>query len=808
MASSVDNSNTAVNGHAQHHTTDDNVVQPSPFGPSSMDLSRHMSMPDISMNQMQYDINHAQQTPMSQFGTGQLYSTSYSPMQEFPTPITGGQMSGQVYDPQLVAMNQQMVASEMMPEAFGQQPNTNNLVDHPPDILQFWLSQADDNFGYASMNFPDPPDDSYQQRNDLVPMQPPPRPTTVSEVSDATSTSNIPNERFARVESCWRAETDRTQRMGPTLWEDVLASPGHNLFTAPNTSAPPAMSKSDSRWGIGAELKQRLDMEFGMSAHRDAETGQDSFPRPNNLGVPPPEVLDICLDAYFRRFHSLAPFVHMPTFVASSAPLPLLYAMCLVGLSAVKQNVGGNYMKHAFKNILRRVMRDLATDATTTTPAGRKLSTYAAGCLTLNLAALSGDQDQIAQAQVLHASLLSSAQKQGLFSVQEVRLDRSWALSKDDQAKWSGWTRLDSVKRLTVCLLTTDWWFSAYSSTSPTVRPESISICIPAHNDLFKAESYTSWKALMDSGKYKLTFPLLRPRTFNLRGSLDSLICMDPPLHAFGQYTLLSIIKLCQCDAQHRHFLLSDDWDRHDHLIPWRSFSDDLRGRSLVHVVVGLSSIITATPKITDLNALILWHNICMTINSNVQIFELAAGREGAGPASKALADITEWTQTSSARRACIHAAQIFKLLHDRKVSDPISIHTLTALFYAGLVLGLYLFVVSVDENAPATPPVYDVLDEVDWILVGDAGMVEDASPVNTPGANAFDSAKSSVPAVAFIENGGTIALGGHVAAGGYMSARRTFLDFAHLMDEMGVWKPKALSKILHIMSDVLEEGT
>lgn len=765
-------------------------------------------MPDVSMHQTQYRMIQPQQIPMPDMSAAHSYGTANYSMQNYSNPING-HLPGQVYDPQLESTDSHMAHNDLISDHYGASQGTRNLADQPPDMLQFWLSQADDNFGYGALSFPAVPEIMYQPPTDNGPMQP----AAVSEVSDATSTSNIPNERFARVEACWKSETDKTHRMGSTLWDDVIASPGPNLFTVPQrTSIATNSRRSDSQWGIGPELKQRLEMEFGMTAAHETESAQGSFPRPRDLGVPPPEVLEICLDAYFRRFHPLAPFVHVPTFNANATPLPLLYAMCLVGLSAVKQSVGGNYMKHAFRNILRRVMRDLAANTITETSVVMKLSTYAAGCLTLNLAALSGDHDQIALAQALHASLLSSAQKEGLFSVEEVRIARDSAMAFEGSEGWAAWSRLETVKRITVSLLTSDWWFSSYSSTSPLIRPESISICIPAHNDLFKADSCENWQRLGHSNRYRLAFPLLRPRTFHLQGSLDALVRMEPPLHEFGQYTLMSVIKLCQCDAQHRHFLITDDWDRHDHLLPWRTFQNDTYGRSLVCLSVGLSSMITANAGANDLNASILWHNICMTLTANTPIFELAAGRSGAGPASKALADIKEWTQTPSARRACLHAAHVFKLLHHRKVSDPISINALTALFYAGLVLGLYLFVV------PGTPTetgrsavVYDVLDDVDWTIVGDAGMAESSSstqydangtPLNGTGARA------RVPAVAFIEHGGTISFGANVAVGGYMSARRMLLDFAHLMDEMGVWKPKVLSKILHIMSDVLEDST
>ena len=75
----------------------------------------------------------------------------------------------------------------------------------------------------------------------------------------------------------------------------------------------------------------------------------------------------------------------------------------------------------------------------------------------------------------------------------------------------------------------------------------------------------------------------------------------------------------------------------------------------------------------TDLNSAVLWHASCMMLGANIRYFELAAGRAGPGPAVTALEDISAWSQTQSARRAVLHAAQIYKLLFDRKVSDIVN---------------------------------------------------------------------------------------------------------------------------------------
>jgi len=127
----------------------------------------------------------------------------------------------------------------------------------------------------------------------------------------------------------------------------------------------------------------------------------------------------------------------------------------------------------------------------------------------------------------------------------------------------------------------------------------------------------------------------------------------------------------------------------------------------------------------------------------------------------------------------------------------------MTALFSSALVLGLYLFTL---PQTPSTGPApgeyrYELMDDVDWTLVGDCGLIDNApNPVMM-----FETPQNS-PTTDFINFGGPVSMGGSAPTGGYVSARRVLLDYAHLMDEMGAWKPKTFSRILHIMSDVLEE--
>jgi len=505
---------------------------------------------------------------------------------------------------------------------------------------------------------------------------------------------------------------------------------------------------------------------------------------------------------YFRRFHPLAPFIHIPTFRAAATPPTLLFVMCVLGLSAMNTHSGSKFINEAFAAILFRAHKELGHSATTTQTIERRMCSFALGLLTLSLAALSAKNERMAQSQAFYSALIATAQRQGLFSAKEVPLSQLLPESMSSEQRWLAWARVESIKRMTSCLATIDWWYGTYLSSSPMIRPESIQISLPSDDDLFKADSARAWAQVVQAGA-NLEMPTIRPRGFNFKSGLDAVL-HSRPLQAFSTYSLLSIIKHLVCDVFHRQFSPLEVSDTEDHLLPWQSYQQDMRGRSLVSVTVALAQSATSSPRQSDLNVLVLWHNLCMTLGANMHVFELAAGRSGAGPASKALADIAEWAHTASARRACIHAAQTFKLLSHRKISDAIMLNSMLALFNSSLVLGLYVFVAQQESmsSIESEKARFDLDGDIEWTRVGVCGLAED-----TATSDAMFDSSSSDPAVQFITSGGPIGLGGSEIETGYLSARRILLDYAHLMDEMGAWKPRTFSRILHIMSDVLEDS-
>jgi hypothetical protein len=401
-----------LNPHTSfNHSERPNFAQQQPYADTNMAHSRHMSMPDISLVHQQYNMSPQQHGPLTQLTPSHTYAgPEFAPVQEFTPNVSTPAILTHAYDPQLVPMDHSHMEG-LMSGPFGVGGMPLNSPGQSQDMLQFWLAQADHDLGYGAMTLPDITSTPYTPDHKYGPAHPPVHRAATSETSDTASTGNIPNERFARVESCWLANKNGTHHLAPSLWSDIARSPGPNLFS---TSTSQTRERSESRWGVTSALQSRLKAEFGARVLHPAGS---SAKRSGNF--PPPEVLEICLDHYFRRFHPIAPFIHVSTFDASNTPLPLLYAMCMLGLSVLESSNGGNFISNAFtvsithltlacmdvvyrcsahqvhfadtrQNLLQKVHNDLALDATNPSTPHARLATFAAGFLTLCLAAFSG----------------------------------------------------------------------------------------------------------------------------------------------------------------------------------------------------------------------------------------------------------------------------------------------------------------------------------------------------------------------------------------------------------------------------------
>lgn len=684
-------------------------------------------------------------------------------------------------------------------------------LDASPDFLQTYGAGATPGFSVSDMKTMQ---DGQQERTKNI--------------------SKVPRERFSRVQKCWSSRPHRLHRLMPSLWKDIISHHFDNLFS--DEHGLPSQSKAGTNWGLDADCRFRLRNAFrtpAPSVHhspriQSTATLEPLMKQEESSIFPPAEVLDIAMGLFFRRFHPTVPFIHVSTFSVNSTPPPLLFVVCLIGLSILGTTGATRFVSRMFPSFLQRVSNDLALCTSGSASPTQQLAYLATALLTLHLAAMTGDKDTITQSQMLYVTTMAISQQNGLFSAYDGQDLTTLVLElNESEHQWKAWSRVESTKRLILCIITLDSWYSTLLSRAPIVRSEAVKLYAPCDEQLFQAKSATQFQSLLRSGRSSVASTVQISDIHT--GALDPSVSLG----FLGSSTLLALLQVQIFESYHR--LMPVDQEQIGSLIPWQLYAADMKARSLVPAVLNSISISGPQMRIPDTNTIVLWHALNIMLLADFRMFELAAGRHGAGPATGALESIASWSQTSCARRAVVHAAQNFKLMQDRRVSDNVTVHSVGALFSSALILGLYLFMVPPVSNHANRTTVELVDWDIDWAELADMGYTDDGSPTDRisgspshhrsgsignhpsyaalPGSNMHSSStvhhpdSDLSPVAHFVKYGGTVSLSGVTHQGGYESARRVLLDFANLMDGISGRKLRIYTQVLHIMADDLYES-
>lgn len=340
-----------------------------------------------------------------------------------------------------------------------------------------------------------------------------------------------------------------------------------------------------------------------------------------------------------------------------------------------------------------------------------------------------------------------------------------------------------------------DAFYAHLYGSAPIIRLDMMCFNVPCHPKLFEASSWSQWKAMTAGEGMSLVTPCI-----NLGKSSAML---PKSIDNFGMQGLLAAIWARVIDAQWRLF--------GDELVPGTQlstppvveFAKDYQGKNIAPLLVQMQNVYGNFFATENPNSVVFWNNICLESVSSHRLFEAAAGCYGAANARSAVKAIQAWSKGPSARRACLHAAEIYRVLSRRRISDGTMFQSERALFSAALVLGLYLYVQPERKNShadQADPDVFELLDPVDWAAVGSTGL-------STTSSSDVDDGQGCCPAKRFILEDGKISFAGNLLSGGLKSMRYVLLDYLGVLEEVGRWHSRTYSHILLLMSDsTLEE--
>ena len=106
------------------------------------------------------------------------------------------------------------------------------------------------------------------------------------------------------------------------------------------------------------------------------------------------------------------------------------------------------------------------------------------------------------QTHCLYSETITLAQRRDLFTAangQQINLDLI-RQGSDDEITWKAWARVESAKRLVVCLLMLDSFYANILDTPPIIRVAPIGFSIPCCNELFEAPNARKWSQLGSAG--------------------------------------------------------------------------------------------------------------------------------------------------------------------------------------------------------------------------------------------------------------------------------------------------------------------
>lgn len=202
----------------------------------------------------------------------------------------------------------------------------------PKDMLQMWLEPRTDTVPDGSLGLI--PENQLPLIDDGIVFQPSASGQSVDGKSDG---DHIPNERFFRVQRCWLAPPN-TGRLINSLWRDTAISSIDNVFSVQSLhfSTNPGVVQG-SRCGFDEDCRRRLQAAFGLNSaalHINSVVSSNTPVSASPYSdFPPSEIFDMSLDLFFRLFHPLLPFVHIPTFSTKKTRPSLLYVMTLIGMA-------------------------------------------------------------------------------------------------------------------------------------------------------------------------------------------------------------------------------------------------------------------------------------------------------------------------------------------------------------------------------------------------------------------------------------------------------------------------------------------
>ncbi|KAH7123133.1 hypothetical protein EDB81DRAFT_952073 [Dactylonectria macrodidyma] len=657
--------------------------------------------------------------------------------------------------------------------------------------------------------------------------------------------SPAPPDSLHRVQQLWSGRgSSQPALLIQTLWNDIAEHKADNILSdpgahvnLPKTSPSDLRPENDMSDKITKPCRERLfafcnqtqrsPEKIGAanvlppSEPQPSEASSDPLTSMNHIDIyfPSVEILDLSLKFYFRHVQLSLPFVHQPTFNVSDTPCLLLLPMILIGYSILDPRGSVAFVSRFRTRLIELCRVDLAYKARGKSGSPSALiRSLGSSILVLYLNLDQRQNREEEAALMLCAQTLHIAEKHGLYETFKCQDLIAGLLAKfsDGERGWKVWARVESVKRLILSLMRMDAAYSRLMGTTGVIDPNQVNVVVPTISDLF--DSPSADKFVENAKMTDVTMSVIHMRHLAKRPSGSEMI------NKFLLRVILDNTHILISNAQVKIFSAADHTVlQSTAFVPVNLYNQSAEAKNISRQLVAISKDCREMfrPPTGQLCSL-TWNYLCIVITAPIEQIELALGRRGHQSALKARGAIKVWSKTPAARRAVLHAAQIFYILSNGAhlplpSVDKTLLRVESMVFTAALVVGLYFLT---DETSTPSSPMADksipinkleLLQEIDWAMIDDEGLTEQQSDWTMTLESAEQSPSSQCTATQarqFIRTGlFLLTFDSDSQIQGANTARRVFQEYAYLLDQLGGHdgSDSSIANLARSISNVLE---
>ncbi|CEO59752.1 hypothetical protein PMG11_04416 [Penicillium brasilianum] len=406
--------------------------------------------------------------------------------------------------------------------------------------------------------------------------------------------------------------------------------------------------------------------------------------------LPSTPFLDLCIQAYFSKFHPLFPIVHMPTFRPGTQNSVLLLSVCSAGSLFVGSPRAISHGISMFERLNKATLS--SWDTYVSKSKGSSLVALQASMIGQNFGLMMGRPKDLVGIEMWHGSIVAWARRARIFDLRHPPYNLAELDGEALNDAWMGWIQIEVNKRIVLGLYIHDAELARLHHHEPLLRHSLERLPQISSNDLFAASSAEHWKTLMLDERAR-TFAN-NPPPHNTPPPSN-----HPPQVLPGDFALCGMLESISAMAYEIH-------DEHSLHAPWESTSPSTLHPFAISAPTSPSIPPSHQPtkyhilltnwytayhaplqnKATWPCLMMLWHSTHITLHADINALECAAGREGYDGVQKYTPYARSWVRSADAKRCLLHALLIQKNFESLSAGAEPAIYVPMCLYYCGLV--------------------------------------------------------------------------------------------------------------------------